>query len=116
MTPHFINNVLQVINWLAISETGNDNSRTSQAIILLADIIDESKQQKYSLVTVDDEISYTRKFLELERLRYGEGIVCHYDIAPAVLGKLIPGISLQTLVENAVAHGFRARAGRGRSM
>ena len=113
MTPHFINNVLQVINWLAISETGNDNSRTSQAIILLADIIDESKQQKYSLVTVDDEISYTRKFLELERLRYGEGIVCHYDIAPAVLGKLIPGISLQTLVENAVAHGFRARAGRG---
>ena len=74
MTPHFINNVLQVINWLAISETGNDNSRTSQSIILLADIIDESKKQKYSLVTVSDEISYTQKFLDLERLRYGEGI------------------------------------------
>ena len=68
MTPHFINNVLQVINWLAISETGNDNSRTSQSIILLADILDEGKKQKYSLVTVADEITYTKKFLELERL------------------------------------------------
>lgn len=113
MTPHFINNVLQVINWLAISETGNDNSRTSQSIILLADILDEGKKQKYSLVTVADEITYTKKFLELERLRYGDGIVCHFDIAPEAAKKLIPGISLQTLVENSVAHGFSARAGHG---
>lgn len=113
MTPHFINNVLQVINWLAISETGNDNSRTSQSIILLADILDEGKKQKYSLVTVADEITYTKKFLELERLRYGDGIVCHFDIAPGAANKLIPGISLQTLVENSVAHGFSTRAGHG---
>lgn len=60
MTPHFINNVLQTINWLAVEETGDENSQTSQAIILLADIINTGKQQKYSLTTVEEEIVYIK--------------------------------------------------------
>ena len=63
MTPHFINNVLQTINWLAVEETGDENSQTSQAIILLADIINTGKQQKYSLTTVEEEIVYIEKNL-----------------------------------------------------
>ncbi len=113
MTPHFINNVLQAINWIALRETGDEDSLTSQSIILLADIIDTGKKQKYSLTTVAGEIEYTKKFLELERLRYGAGISCRYEVAPEVEGMLIPGISLQTLVENSIAHGFRAKGGRG---
>lgn len=113
MTPHFINNVLQTINWIAVEETGNENSVTSQSLILLADIIDTGKKQKYSLTTVAEEIEYTRKFVELERLRYGQGIACHYEIEPAAEGLLIPGISLQTLVENSIAHGFRTKSGCG---
>ena len=113
MTPHFINNVLQTINWLAVEETGDENSRTSQAIILLADIINTGKQQKYSLTTVDEELAYIKKFVELERLRYGSEIVCRYEIQEEARTMLIPGISLQTLVENSISHGFRTRCGQG---
>lgn len=113
MTPHFINNVLQTINWIALRETGDEDSLTSQSIILLADIIDTGKKQKYSLTTVAEEIEYTKKFLELERLRYGDGILCRYEVAPEAEGMLIPGISLQTLVENSIAHGFRTKGGQG---
>ena len=113
MTPHFINNVLQTINWIAIEETGDENSATSQALILLADIIDTGKKQKYSLTTVAEEIEYTRKFVALERLRYGQGIICHYEITSDAEGMFIPGISLQTLVENSIAHGFRTKGGCG---
>ena len=113
MTPHFINNVLQTINWIAVEETGNENSVTSQSLILLADIIDTGKKQKYCFTTVAEEIEYTRKFVELERLRYGQGIACHYEIEPAAERLLIPGISLQTLVENSIAHGFRTKGGCG---
>lgn len=113
MTPHFINNVLQTINWIAVEETGMDNSLTSQSIILLADIINTGNRQKYSLTTVEEEIEYTKKFVELERLRYGEGIICHYEVEEKAKGLLIPSISLQTLVENSISHGFRTRCGNG---
>lgn len=113
MTPHFINNVLQTINWIAIGETGEEDSITSQSIILLADILETGKNQKYCLTTVEKEVEYTRKFIELEKLRYGNGIVCHYEIEKAARGMAIPGISLQTLVENSISHGFRTRNGCG---
>ncbi len=113
MTPHFINNVLQTINWIAVEETGEENSLTSQSIILLAEILETGKNQKYCLTTVEKELDYTRKFVELERLRYGTGIVCHYEVDPDVMDMPIPGISLQTLVENSISHGFRTRGGCG---
>ena len=113
MTPHFLNNVLQTINWIAVEETGNEEGATSRAIVLLADIIDTGRKQKYSLTTVLEEIEYTRKFVALERMRYGKGIGFHYEIDSATEGMLIPCISLQTLVENSIAHGFRTRGGCG---
>lgn len=78
---------------------------------MLADIIDTGKKQKNSLTTVAEEIEYTRKFVELERLWYGDGILCYNDIAPTAEGMLIPGISLQMLVENSIGHGFQTKGG-----
>ena len=76
MTPHFLNNVLQAINWNAIAETGDENSITSKSILLLADILSTGKEQKNNITSVKEEIEYTRKFVELECLRYGPGIHC----------------------------------------
>lgn len=113
MTPHFLNNVLQAINWSAIEETGSEESVTSKSLILLADILCTAKAHKTNITTVEEEISYTRKFVELECLRYGPNIHCHYDIAPAAFQLPIPCISLQTLVENAITHGLQPRRGKG---
>lgn len=113
MTPHFLNNILNVINWTAIEETGNENSVTSRQIVLLSDIIRTMKEQTGSLTTVATEIEYTKKFVELECLRYGEQIHCSYEIDESVMPCLIPAISLQTLVENAVAHGLQPNGAVG---
>ncbi len=113
MTPHFLNNVLQAINWTAIGETGREDSVTSKSIILLADILSAGKEQKTNITTVTDEIAYTKKFVELECLRFGPGIHCFYQVAPAAEGMPIPCISLQTLVENAISHGLQPRGGTG---
>lgn len=107
MTPHFLNNVLQAINWNAIAETGNENSITSKSIILLADILSTGKEQKNNLTSVKEEIEYTKKFVELECLRYGPNIRCFYDIDLAAEQMQIPCISLQTLVENSISHGLQ---------
>lgn len=113
MTPHFLNNVLQVINWMALEETGQEDSKTSRSICLLADIIRMSKEQTGNLTTVRHEIQYTQKFMELLSMRYGTGINCKYRVDPAAQQMPIPAISLQTMVENSVAHGFAGREGCG---
>lgn len=114
MTPHFLNNTLQAINWLAIMETKQENSRTSQALTLLADVIRTNKEQRTNLVTVEEEVAYTHSFVELEKLRYGDGIRCDFRVEPGMEQAHIPGISLQCMVENAILHGFRPRDGIGR--
>ncbi len=113
MTPHFLYNVLQVINWIVIGETKSDESRSSQAIILLADVIRTCMEQKTNVTTVEEEIEYIRKFLEIEKLRYGEDILCHFEIDPSTYKRRILCISLQTLIENSISHGFQPRGGKG---
>lgn len=113
MTPHFLNNVLQAINWNAIEETGDENSVTSKSILLLADILTIGKEQKNNITSVEEEIAYTRKFVELECLRYGPGIHCFYHVAPEAEQMPIPCISLQTLVENSISHGLQPRGASG---
>ena len=113
MTPHFLNNVLQTINWTAIIETKKEDSVTSQSLILLADILCTIKTQKSNITTVAEEIAYTRKFVELECLRYGPSIHCFYEIESEAQQMWIPCISLQTLVENSISHGLQPRKANG---
>lgn len=113
MTPHFLNNVLQAINWNAIAETGNENSVTSKSILLLADILNTGKEQKNNITSVAEEIGYTKKFVELECLRYGPDIHCFYHVDPEAEQMPIPCISLQTLVENSISHGLQPHNAQG---
>lgn len=112
MTPHFLNNVLQAINWNAIAETGSEESVTSRSILLLADILNTGKE-KNNMTTIEEEVEYTRKFVELECLRYGPGIQCHFFVAPGAGRQPVPCISLQTLVENSISHGLQPKNGIG---
>lgn len=104
MTPHFLNNVLQSINWIAIEETGLEQSRTSEAIMLLAETIRMGKSQKTNYTTVESEIAYTKQYVKLEQLRHGMGIHCYYQIDEDALDREIPCMSIQPLVENAIIH------------
>lgn len=113
LTPHFLNNVLQTINWIAIEETQKETSRTSEAVTLLADVIRMGKEQKTNFTTVEAEIEYTKKFVELEQLRYGPEMRCHFRVDEQALPMQIPCISIQPLVENAVLHGLQPAGGEG---
>lgn len=113
LTPHFLNNVLQTINWIAIEETQQESGRTSQAISLLSEVIRLGKEQKSNLTSVAAEVAYTEKFVELEKLRYGDEIRCHFDIDEDVREWQIPCMSIQPLVENAILHGLQPAGGEG---
>ena len=114
MTPHFLYNALQAINWLAVSETRQEESRTSAAIITLAELVRTCMEQSDNFTTVAEEIAHVKKYMEIERLRFGDGIQCRYEVDEAALPLRILRISLQPLVENAISHGLKPRGCTGR--
>ena len=65
-------------------------------------------------VTLADELQYVEKYLRLEQARFGDRLAVRVEVAPEVLGAVVPVLSLQPLVENAVRHGVEARTGGGR--
>lgn len=113
MTPHFLSNVLQAINWLAMEETKSEESKTCQSIVLLADIICAGKSKTTNITTVADEMDYIKKFFELEQLRFGPNIHLYYNVSSRAEDIPIPCISLQTLVENAIIHGLQPHGASG---
>jgi two-component system LytT family sensor kinase len=64
-------------------------------------------------VTLADELRYVEKYLRLEQARFGERLRVRVQVDPEVLQAVVPVLSLQPLVENAVRHGVESRAEGG---
>ena len=65
-------------------------------------------------VSLRRELEQVDLYLELQSMRFGPRLTVVRDVDPAVLGARVPGMLLQPLVENALAHGIGPRPGAGR--
>jgi LytS/YehU family sensor histidine kinase len=65
-------------------------------------------------VPLSDELDFVKKYLEIEKTRFGERLQVHFDVAPETLDALVPNLMLQPLVENALRHGIAPKIGGGR--
>jgi two-component system, LytTR family, sensor kinase len=103
VNPHFLYNVFNTINASLPPEQEN----TREMIATLADLFRyQLKATKQDLVTVEEELDFTRKYLSLEKARFQERLQLSFAVDPGVLSKKIPPLILQPLVENAVKHGI----------
>jgi sensor histidine kinase YesM len=62
---------------------------------------------------LEEEIAFTRGYLALERIRLGDRLIVEEAIDENALDSLIPALTLQPLVENAVRHGIAPRSRGG---
>ena len=109
MQPHFIHNILNVIYYLI----GKDPAAAQGAISKFSDHLRnnlEAISQK-ELITFRKELDHIHTYLELEQIRFGEELSIVYDIE--VDSFLLPVLSIQPLVENAVKHGIAKKRGGG---
>jgi LytS/YehU family sensor histidine kinase len=64
-------------------------------------------------VTLGDEWAFVSRYLEVERIRFGDRLSVSADVDQDFLDERVPPFALQTLVENAVRHGASRRPGGG---
>ena len=110
ISPHFVYNALAAVASLI---------RTSprEARELLAEFAEFNRyafRGERPYVTLADELHYVEKYLRLEQARFGDRLHVQVSVAPEVLGALVPALSIQPLVENAVRHAVETSKGRCR--
>jgi len=101
--PHFLFNSLNSISAL----TTVDPAGARRMCVLLGDFLRGGlKLGAKDRIPLSDEVSLVERFLEIERVRFGERLTSDFAIDPAAGACLVPPLVLQPLVENAVRHGI----------
>ena len=109
ISPHFIYNSLNAI----ASFINTDPARARELVVEFADFTRYSFRRHGDFTTLAEELRCIDRYLLLERARFGERVQVSLRVAPEVLSTVIPFLSLQPLVENAVRHGLEAKEGPG---
>ncbi|WP_433679486.1 histidine kinase [Nocardia sp. CA-119907] len=109
ISPHFIYNALNTV----ASFVRTDPDRARELILEFADFTRYSFRAAGEFTVLSDELRNIERYLALERARFGDALEVRLQIAPEVLGVVLPFLALQPLVENAVRHGLAGVARGG---
>ena len=109
--PHFLFNTLNTISALMHRDTEAADAMLERLSDLLRLTLDRVGTQQVSL---KDELDFLRKYLEIERTRFGDRLQVQIDVEPDTLDAAVPSLLLQPLVENAIRHGIGPKIGGGR--
>jgi two-component system LytT family sensor kinase len=109
ISPHFIYNALAAV-------AGDIHARPEEARELLIDFAEFTRylfRDGRSYVTLAEELAHVERYLRLEQARF-RNLRVTLMIREETRAAVVPALSVQPLVENAVRHGIESRAGTGR--
>ena len=109
INPHFLFNALNTLYGII----PRDAAGARKTVLNLAEIFRYFLQSERSFIQLSEELEIVKAYLEIERLRLGPRLEVRIDVDEAALGILIPILSIQPLVENAIKHGLSAKSGPG---
>jgi hypothetical protein len=101
--PHFFFNTLNTVSAFI-----PDQPEAAQAILArLAGMFRTMlSASETAIVPLSQELDFTREYLEIEQARFGSRLRYTLPRADETTGLLIPALTLQPIVENAVRHGI----------
>ncbi len=109
--PHFLYNTLDVIYTLSEMGRARDVQRTTKS---LADFYRSALSQGRDLIELETEVRSLKDYLSIQRIRYSDVFDYTIDIPPDLAGCIIPKLTIQPLVENAIYHGLKHKQGFGK--
>ena len=109
LQPHFLFNTLHGVAGLVRDGRGSDAIDMLEGI---SDLLRYSLQTRHQpKVTLDEEMAILRKYLEIQRVRYGDRLHTEIEVSPRAGAALVPALLLQPLAENSIRHGVARTRG-----
>ncbi len=101
VNPHFLFNSFSVLTSLIEKDSGKAVKFVSRLSDMYRYILENDEND---LVTIEKELTFLEDYQFLLKMRHQEGIVIENEIKLSDMTVLVPPMSLQILVENAVKH------------
>ncbi|WP_429843802.1 LytS/YhcK type 5TM receptor domain-containing protein [Brevibacillus sp. FIR094] len=102
INPHFLFNTLGTI--MSYCRTDPDQARN--LIGHLSDIFRRNLKSKGNHHSLQEELDGIKSYLEIEKVRFGNRLKVNMEIDESLLGRKLPVLTLQPIVENAIHHGL----------
>jgi len=110
LQPHFLFNTLNTIAAMMHEDVSAADRMINRLSELLRLALDGASANE---TTLDAELHFAQAYVEIHRVRFGEGLELRLNVEPQHRAALVPSLLLQPLVENAIRHGFLSHATRG---
>ncbi|WP_248927498.1 cache domain-containing sensor histidine kinase [Paenibacillus hamazuiensis] len=111
IAPHFLYNTLACISSLARQRRIDDVRETIKSLVALLSF---SFNRSSEFVTLGEELEGLKRYVHIQRVRYGDMFTLEIDVEDAALGCKMLKLTLQPLVENAIFHGIVPKREPGR--
>jgi two-component system, LytTR family, sensor kinase len=108
--PHFLFNSLHSIGILMQENI----DAASHLLVCLGDLLRMALERRENEITLQSELEFVGKYLEIEQTRFHDRLKVYMDIPPDFLAVYVPSLALQPLVENAIKHGISIDSTAGR--
>lgn len=103
INPHFLYNTMDMISWLA--QQGKSDEVT-EVVRRLSRFYRLTLSRKQELTTIADEAEHVTIYIELQNMRFNNGIDFIMGIPDYLMEYSMPKLIFQPLVENSIIHGI----------
>jgi len=103
LNPHFLLNTLNTMKWIALR---NGQEEISTMSMSLGKLLESSLNSEVDLIHLKQEIELVNAYLYIQHFRYNNRFDIDYMYDTNLEYALLPKLSLQPLVENAIQHGI----------
>jgi two-component system, LytTR family, sensor kinase len=101
LQPHFLFNAMSVLKSLIAQQP----DVAEDYIVKLSNFLRYSTvSNQQATQTLDKELNFTKDYIDLQKIRFGDALKIHLDIPANILQHSIPVFALQLLIENAIKH------------
>jgi len=100
--PHFLFNSMNTI----ASLTRTDPQQAEEAVEDLSDLLRANLGGSGDRTSLKEELEVAAIYQRIEKLRLGDRLAVRWDVAELPMRALIPSLTIQPLLENAIYHGI----------
>ena len=101
LNPHFLFNSFNSLSGLIAIDPKKAEYFLSELSNVYRYTLDQSDEL---VVPLERELGLIRSYIALQKIRFGDSLIVEYNVSPDDLKMLVPPMTLELLVENAIKH------------
>ena len=110
INPHFLYNTMDTIIWLIEADKQQE---AVEMVSNLSSFFRHSLSKGEDVISLAEEERHVRSYLQIQHARYKDIMEYTVDIDPGLHDAMLPKLTLQPLVENALYHGIKLKRAKG---